>query len=164
MAYTALNDLSIRYVFPLIIEDEKQIIQLIIASTDILKHDIEAYELMAEVVAHERLHLQMLELASEARCLTTGDMSIPAKRRTPVRSAVKERLHVRSGAGWITRFPTNVTTESTLSRQMLRSFDRRCQCSSNEPIQSDTRATGEVRRNGGDVGDPTFITRSRVSQ
>ena len=114
MAFTALNDLSIRYVFPLIIEDEKQIIQLIIASADILKHDIEAYELMAEVVDHERLHLQLLQLASEPRRLTTGDISIPANRRMPARSAVKERLHVRSGAGWITHFPTNVTTEPKL--------------------------------------------------
>jgi hypothetical protein len=61
MAFTGLNDPSIEYLLPLVIEDEKQIIALIELAADALACDPAARELPAEIVECERRHLQMLQ-------------------------------------------------------------------------------------------------------
>lgn len=59
-AFTGLNDLSVEYLLPLVIENEKRIIRLVEATAGALEHDIEAHRVLAEFVDREKLHLQSL--------------------------------------------------------------------------------------------------------
>jgi hypothetical protein len=61
-AFTGLNDLSVEYLLPLVIEDEKQIIRVIEATAVILDSDAEASDLVAEVLDVEKRHLQALQM------------------------------------------------------------------------------------------------------
>ena len=95
MAFEALNDLSIEYLFPLIIEDERQIISLVEASAVALQGDSEANELAAEVVDSEKRHLQTLQRASDHRAITS-EMSAGAKRQGSVWPTPNSRWVLRS--------------------------------------------------------------------
>jgi bacterioferritin (cytochrome b1) len=59
--YAALNGLSVEYLLPSVIEDEKQIIHIVEAASASLERDAEAFALLAEILASEKRHLQILE-------------------------------------------------------------------------------------------------------
>lgn len=59
--FTALNDLSIRYILPLVIENERQIVRTMEAAAVELECDAVAYDLVAELVDRERRHLHTLQ-------------------------------------------------------------------------------------------------------
>ncbi len=94
-AFTALNDLSIEYLLPLIVEDERQIIRLVEASAIALKGDSEATELAAEVVDSEKRHLQELQRASDLRSIASGK-SARARRKQSVWPTANSRLAPRN--------------------------------------------------------------------
>jgi hypothetical protein len=60
-AFAALNDLSMRYVLPLVLEDERQIVRLMEAAIVELEVDAEAYNLVAELVDRERRQVRILQ-------------------------------------------------------------------------------------------------------
>jgi hypothetical protein len=82
-AFAALNDLSIRYVLPLVLEDERQIVRLMEAAVVELEVDAEAYDLIAELVERESWHLRILrELMDDWRATRTF-AAIQTMRRPP---------------------------------------------------------------------------------
>lgn len=94
MAITGLNDRSIEYLFPFVIEDEKQIIRLVGSTAEALTCDADARELAAEVGASEKRHLHMLQDALARSYLTAIDTSIPTRPSASVSPTSSERLHV----------------------------------------------------------------------
>ena len=80
MAFTALNDVSLEHLLPLIIEDERLIIRLIEASAVALPDDREANELATDIMVCETRHLQTLQRASDNRSFPS-DMSARAERK-----------------------------------------------------------------------------------
>jgi len=81
-AFTGLNDLSIGYLIPLVIEDEKQIVRLVEASAPALEYDAEASELVAHIVVSAKLHLQILERGVGHRRTTWRGRSIQARHQS----------------------------------------------------------------------------------
>jgi hypothetical protein len=78
LAFTRLNNLSIRYLLPLVVDDEVQIIRLVEAAANALECDAEAHELLAEVGESGKRHLQLLRDASNHRQATTSDIRVAA--------------------------------------------------------------------------------------
>jgi hypothetical protein len=98
LAFTRLNNLSIRYLLPLVVDDERQIIRLVDAAANEFERDAAANELLAEVGASGKRHLQMLREVPEHHEMMPSDMPVAARRRTPVRSTRGEDRHVRRQA------------------------------------------------------------------
>jgi hypothetical protein len=70
MAFTALNDLSTEYILSLILEDEKQIIQLLNAAVNDVECDAECYGLVTELLKSEQRHVRVLQRHSDDRIRT----------------------------------------------------------------------------------------------
>jgi hypothetical protein len=94
LAFRGLNDLSVEYLLPLVIEDEKQIIALIESAADALTCDPEARELVVEIVECERRHLQMLHSGLVRSYAIASDGPVITRPSTSARQATNERLHV----------------------------------------------------------------------
>jgi len=94
LAFTGLNDLSIDYLLPLVIEDEKQIIALIESAADALACDPEARQMVVEVVECERRHLQMLQSGLIHSYAIASDGPVITRPSTSARQATNEHLHV----------------------------------------------------------------------
>lgn len=60
MRFTGLNDLSIRYVAPLVVEDLQRIIHDLHWCAEALRDDSTAWELVQAILRDEERHLQML--------------------------------------------------------------------------------------------------------
>jgi hypothetical protein len=76
--FTSLNNLSIRYLFPLVVDDERQIISLVEAAGNALEHDAAAHQLLADVRNTGKRHLQLLRDAPKHRQVTSSDMRVAA--------------------------------------------------------------------------------------
>jgi ferritin len=94
--FTGLNDLSIEYLLPLVIEDEKQIIQIIEASAVALNCDVEVSDLLAEVLDIEKRHLRVLERAPGRRRAMGSGESIQARRQASVWPVARWSLPLRT--------------------------------------------------------------------
>ena len=92
-AFGAFNDLSIEYLLLVIIEDERQIIGLFEATAIALECDAEAFNLVVEVLAHEKLHLQILERALSHRYAMRSDTPSQARHRASEWPAANGSLH-----------------------------------------------------------------------
>jgi hypothetical protein len=66
-AFTALNDLSVDYLLPLIVEDQRQIVSLIDAAALALKPDTEWHDLVVDIGDSEKDTLTFLHRASGDR-------------------------------------------------------------------------------------------------
>jgi len=94
--FTGLNDLSIEYLLPLVVEDEKQIVRIIEASAAALECDAEASDLVAEIIDSEKRHLQILERAPGRRRAMRSDASVQARHRASEWPAANGSLHLRT--------------------------------------------------------------------
>jgi hypothetical protein len=97
--FTRLNDLSIEYLLPLVIEDEKQIIRVIESNAVVLGHDAEASSLLDEVLDCEKRHLQVLERLPVRRAAMSGGSFIQPRHRASNWQAEGESLRPRMPLG-----------------------------------------------------------------
>jgi hypothetical protein len=95
-SFTGLNDLSIEYLLPLVIEDEKQIVRIIEASLAALESDAEASDLMAAIIDSEKRHLQMLERTPSHPRAMRSDASVQAQHRASEWPAANGSLQLRT--------------------------------------------------------------------
>lgn len=93
--FTRLNDLSIEYLLPLVIDDEKQIIRVIESNAVVLEHDAEASSLLDEVLDCEKRRLQVLEGLPVRRPAMSGGSFIQPRHRASKWSVEGESLRRR---------------------------------------------------------------------
>lgn len=102
-AFTGLNDLSVEYLLPLVIEDEKQIVRLVEASAAALEGDREASDLLAEIIECEKEHLQRLERSPVHSRAMMDRASIPARHRTYTWPTANWNPQLRTSPSWQVR-------------------------------------------------------------
>ena len=100
IAFGSLNDLSIEFLLPLVIEDERQIIRLVETSADALQSDAEVFGLMVDVLATETRHIELLQTATKPRrAIESAKSSALERCRSPQWTIENEQRHLRAPRG-----------------------------------------------------------------